>query len=139
MLNVTHYAWTLANIRHPLKISGQVGGKPFIINTACHPLRRGLGRPPTTATHHPKVDAYIWINRPAHSGGSCNGGPLPVGSWWPERALELARYVTHWISPPDGTRFGLLSPVFDPGACGRRVSLTGQSTCLTPPRISSGQ
>jgi endoglucanase len=34
MLNVTHYAWTLANIRHRLKISGQVGGKPFIINTA---------------------------------------------------------------------------------------------------------
>jgi cellulase/cellobiase CelA1 len=25
---------------------------------------RGLGIPPTTATHHPKVDAYMWINRP---------------------------------------------------------------------------
>jgi endoglucanase len=127
MLNVTHYAWTLANIRHGLKISGQVGGKPFIVNTAtngrgpvhwrnargrvqnvwCHPLRRGLGPPPTTTTHHPKVDAYMWINRPGYSGGSCNGGPLPVGSWWPERALELARYATNWISPPDGTRFGL--------------------------------
>jgi cellulase/cellobiase CelA1 len=76
-------------------------------NVWCHPLRRGLGPPPTTATHHPKLDGYIWINRPGYSGGSCNGGPLPVGSWWPERALELARYATHWISPPDGTRFGL--------------------------------
>jgi hypothetical protein len=49
----------------------------------------------------------MWINRPGYSGRSCNGGPLPVGSWWPERALELARYATHWISRRDGTRFGL--------------------------------
>jgi endoglucanase len=127
MLNATHYDWTLSNIRHGLKISRQVGGKPFIINTAtngrgpvhwrnargrvqnvwCHPLRRGLGPPPTTATDHPKVDAYMWINRPGYSGGSCNGGPLPVGAWWPERALELAQYATAWIRPPRGTHFGL--------------------------------
>jgi endoglucanase len=129
MLNVTHYDWTAANIRHGLDISSRVGGKPFIINTAtngrgpvhyrnarrrvvnvwCHPLMRGLGIPPTTATHHPKVDAYMWVNRPGYSGGSCNGGPLPVGSWWPLRALSLARYQTGWIRPPKGTRFGLYS------------------------------
>jgi endoglucanase len=129
MLNVTHYDWTAANIRHGLDISRRVGGKPFIINTAtsgrgpvhyrnalrrvinvwCHPLMRGLGIPPTTATHHPKVDAYMWINRPGFSGGSCNGGPLPVGSWWPLRALSLASYQTRWIRPPAGTRFGLYS------------------------------
>ena len=126
MLNVTHYDWTRANIRHGLKISRQTGGKPFIINTAqngrgpvhyrsnrrrinvwCHPLRRGLGPRPTTKTHHPKVDAYMWINRPGYSGGSCNGGPLPAGTWWPARALELARYATSWISPPPGTHYGL--------------------------------
>jgi endoglucanase len=127
MLNVTHYDWTLANIRHGLDISRRTGGKPFVINTAtngrgpvhyknsrgriqnvwCHPLRRGLGIPPTTATHHQKVDAYMWINRPGYSGGACNGGPLPIGSWWPERALTLARYQTDWIRPPRGTRFGL--------------------------------
>ncbi len=127
MLNVTHYDWTQANIRHGLDLSRRIGGKPFIINTAtngrgpvhwrnargrrqnawCHPLRRGLGPPPTTATQHPKVDAYMWINRPGYSGGSCNGGPLPVGAWWPERALTLARYATDWIRPPRGTRFGL--------------------------------
>jgi endoglucanase len=127
MLNVTHYDWTRANIRHGLAISRRVGGKPFVINSAtngrgpvhwrnaagrrqnvwCHPLKRGLGPPPTTATHHPKVDAYLWINRPGYSGGACNGGPLPVGTWWPERALSLARYATDWISPPRGTRFGL--------------------------------
>jgi endoglucanase len=127
MLNVTHYDWTLANVRHGLDISARTGGKPFIVNTAtngrgpvhfrnsrrrvinvwCHPLMRGLGIPPTTATHHPKVDAYMWINRPGYSGGACNGGPLPVGSWWPERALMLAKYQTTWIRPAHGTRFGL--------------------------------
>jgi endoglucanase len=127
MLNVTHYDWTLANIRHGLDISARVLNKPFIVNTAtngrgpvhwrnrrgrvmnvwCHPLKRGLGIPPTTATHHERVDAYMWINRPGYSGGSCNGGPLPVGAWWPERALMLAKYSTTWLSPPRGTRFGL--------------------------------
>ena len=127
MLNVTHYDWTKANVRHGLKISRRVGGKPFIVNTAangrgpvhwrnarrrvmnvwCHPLKRGLGIPPTTATGHPLVDAYMWIGRPGYSGGSCNGGPLPVGAWWPARALMLAKYSTRWISPPRGTRFGL--------------------------------
>jgi endoglucanase len=131
MLNVTHYDWTLANIRHGLEVSRFTGGKPFVINTAtngrgpvhyrrylaphkwrtinvwCHPRMRGLGIPPTTATHHPKVDAYLWINRPGYSGGACNGGPLPIGAWWPERALMLAKYQTSWIRPPRGTRFGL--------------------------------
>ena len=127
MLNVTHSDWTRANIRFGLGVSRRVGGKPFIINTAtngrgpvhyknargrtmnvwCHPLKRGLGPRPTTNTHHPKVDAYMWINRPGYSGGRCNGGPLPVGTWWPERALMLARYRTSWLSPPKGTRFGL--------------------------------
>jgi len=78
-----------------------------VINVWCHPLRRGLGIPPITATHHQRVDAYMWINRPGYSGGSCNGGPLPVGTWWPKRALSLARYSTSWIAPPLGTRFGL--------------------------------
>jgi endoglucanase len=127
MLNVTHNDWTLAGIRHGLEISRRTGDKPFILNTAtngrgpvhyrngrgrrinvwCHPRRRGLGIPPTTATHHPKVDAYMWINRPGYSAGACNGGPLPIGSWWPERALALAKYQTRWIRPPRGTRFGL--------------------------------
>ena len=28
---------------------------------------------------------------PATRAGACNGGPLPVGSWWPERALMFRR------------------------------------------------
>jgi len=112
MLNVTHYDWTHKNIAHGLKISRKVGGKPFVISTAfngrgplhyrkpgrgkvtnvwCHPPNRGSGPRPTTQTGHPKVDGYLWIGRPGYSGGSCNGGPLPVGSWWAKRALMFAR------------------------------------------------
>jgi endoglucanase len=125
MLNATHHDWTLNNIRHGLAISRRVGGKPFIINTSyngrgpihlrqgrrrlniwCHPPRRGLGISPTTRTHHPKVDAYMWVNRPGYSAGACNGGPMPVGSWWPERALMYARWQTSWVSPPRRTANG---------------------------------
>jgi endoglucanase len=124
MLNATHHDWTRANIRHGLAISRRVGGKHFIINTSyngrgpihirgrrtrnvwCNPPNRGLGISPTTATGHPLVDAYMWVNRPGYSAGACNGGPLPVGSWWPERALMYARFATNWLSPPRGTRNG---------------------------------
>jgi endoglucanase len=132
MLNVTHHDWTRNNIQHGLEISRMVGGKHFIINTSyngrgplhyrkwlnraqhkwrtinvwCHPGLRGLGPAPTTATSHPLVDAYMYINRPGYSAGSCNGGPLPVGTWWPERGLMYAEYATDWESPPKGTVYG---------------------------------
>ncbi len=48
----------------------------------------------------------MWINRPGYSDGSCNGGPLPVGTWWPERALMFAQYGTNWLRPPAGTSNG---------------------------------
>jgi endoglucanase len=118
MLNATHHDWTRNNIRHGLDISRRVGGKHFIVNTSfngrgpihirgrrtrnvwCNPPNRGLGIAPTTSTAHPLVDAYMWINRPGYSAGACNGGPLPVGSWWPERALMYARLQTNWLAPP---------------------------------------
>jgi endoglucanase len=133
MLNVTHYDWTGNNIAHGLKISRLTGGKHFIINTGengrgpvhfrhwishsrhswrtinvwCHPLKRGLGPSPTTATaRSDKVDAYMWIGRPGYSSGSCNGGPLPVGSWWADRGLMFASYATNWLRPPAGTSNG---------------------------------
>ena len=128
MLNVTHYDWTANNIRYGLDISRRVGGKHFMISTSfngrgpvrykrwlnrrnniwrianvwCHPLKRGLGIPPTTDTHSAKVDGYFWIGRPGYSGGKCNGGPLPIGSWWPERALMFAKNSTTWLRPPRG-------------------------------------
>jgi endoglucanase len=132
MLNVTHHDWTRANVQHGLEISRLVGGKHFIINTSyngrgplhykkwinrskhmwrrinvwCHPGLRGLGPAPTTATSHEKVDAYMFINRPGYSAGACNGGPLPIGTWWPDRALMYAEYQTDWETAPRGTRHG---------------------------------
>jgi endoglucanase len=132
MLNVTHHDWTRNNIQHGLELSRMVGGKHFIINTSyngrgplhyrkwinkaqhkwrrinvwCHPGLRGLGPAPTTATSHPLVDAYMYINRPGYSAGSCNGGPLPVGTWWAERGLMYAEYATDWEAPPRGTVHG---------------------------------
>jgi endoglucanase len=130
MLNVTHYDWTGDNIRHGQKISRLTGGKHFVISTAfngrgpvhfrryhgrhkwrrinvwCHPLKRGLGPSPTTETGYRVVDAFLYIGRPGYSGGSCNGGPLPVGTFWPERALMFGAYATNWVRPPRGTRNG---------------------------------
>jgi endoglucanase len=121
MLNATHYDWTAANIQHGLEISRLTGGKPFVINTAengrgpvhyrrggrritvwCNPGLRGLGPPPTTQTAHPKVDAYLWINRPGYA-QACQGRPI---AWYPPRALTYARFATDWERPPSGTRFG---------------------------------
>ena len=132
MLNVTHHDWTRENVRHGLDISRRVGGKPFIVNTSyngrgplhyrrwinraqhkwrrinvwCNPGLRGLGPAPTTLTSHPKVDAYMYVNRPGYSAGSCNGGPLPVGTWWPKRGLMYARFATDWEAAPQGTVHG---------------------------------
>jgi endoglucanase len=50
-------------------------------------------------TDNPRVDAYMWIGRPGFSGGACNGGPMPVGTWWPKRALMFSRFATSWIAP----------------------------------------
>jgi endoglucanase len=126
MLNATHMDWTGNNILHGLKISRLTGGKHFIVNTSsngrgpvhhwqvvsgrrrrinvwCNPPGRGLGPAPTTTTARPeKVDAYMWIGRPGYSHGACNGGPMPVGKWWPAHALMYARNATSWVFPPSG-------------------------------------
>ncbi|MEX1142193.1 MAG: glycoside hydrolase family 6 protein [Thermoleophilaceae bacterium] len=121
MLNATHGDWTRANIRYGLQLSRRVGGKHFVINTAqngrgpvhwrdgrrrrvvwCNPGLRGLGPPPTTDTSHPRVDAYLWINRPGFVQG-CSHGTV---RWHLPKALTLARFATRWEAPPKGTRRG---------------------------------
>jgi endoglucanase len=116
MLNATHKDFTHRNIRFGLQVSRMTGGKPFIINTShngngplhyrkwidrsrniwrivnvwCNPPNEALGEAPSTQTAHPKVDAYLWIERPGFSNGFCNGGPK-AGGWWKERALLMAK------------------------------------------------
>jgi len=121
MLNATHNDWTANNIRYGLDLSRGVGGKHFVINTAdngrgpvhyregrrrvvlwCNPGLRGLGRPPSADTAHPRVDAYLWINRPGYV-QSCSHGKI---EWNLRKALELARLQTDWLAPPKGTRHG---------------------------------
>ncbi len=63
---------------------------------------RGLGPAPTTETAHPKVDAYLWINRPGYA-QICQGRPI---DWYLPRALTYARYATDWLKAPAGTLFG---------------------------------
>jgi endoglucanase len=126
MLNVTHFDWTINNIRYGRRVSRLVGGKPFVVSTSyngrgpvhykarngkrinvfCNVRYRGTGPEPTTNTGYTKVDAFLWLNRPGISGaGSCNGAP-PDGDWWPARGLMYAKYGTQWIRRPRGTRHG---------------------------------
>jgi endoglucanase len=122
MLNVTHSDWTRANIRFGTQLSRLTGGKHFLINTSingrgpthvfrrlrgqlrrfniwCNAPRAGLGPRPTTKTGNARVDGLLWIGRPGYSGGSCGGGPLPIGTWWREHALKLARRATQRKGP----------------------------------------
>ena len=114
MLNVTHFDWTVNNIRYGRKVSRRVGGKPFVVSTSyngrgpvhykarngkrinvfCNVRYRGSGPKPTTNTGYAKVDGFLWLNRPGISGaGSCNGAPRD-GEWWPRRGLMYAKYAS---------------------------------------------
>ncbi len=99
-LNVSNYIDNTANIAYGERLSKQLGGKHFIIDTSrnglgstndwCNPRGQALGVAPTTNTGHPLVDAFLWVKQPGESDGTCKGGPK-AGSWWTEIALELSR------------------------------------------------
>ena len=87
------------------KVSKLVGGKHFVLDTSrngngpwnskaadawCNPPGRALGKVPTLDTHHPLIDAFLWVKRPGESDGECRGGPK-AGQFWPEYALELIK------------------------------------------------
>jgi len=107
-LNVSNYRGTEELIEYGKKISANLGGKHFVIDTSrngngppvvadpssednwCNPPGRALGSPPTTQTADPLCDAYLWLKKPGESDGACSGGPK-AGLWYNERALELSR------------------------------------------------
>jgi endoglucanase len=100
-LNVSSFQTTDSSISYGKAISGQVGNKPFIIDTSrngkgpagaewCNPPGRGLGEKPTADTGNPLVHAFYWIKKPGESDGECNGGPS-AGQWFQSYALELAK------------------------------------------------
>ncbi|MGW0335258.1 glycoside hydrolase family 6 protein [Streptomyces sp. NPDC003011] len=100
-LNVSNFQTDEATRTYGLQLSGDLGGKHFVIDSSrngngplpgvwCNPPGRALGTRPTTDTGEPALDAYLWIKRPGESDGTCEGGPN-AGRWWPEYALGLAR------------------------------------------------
>jgi endoglucanase len=152
MLNVTHFDWTINNIRYGHKVSRRVGGKPFVVSTSyngrgpvhyragngrminvfCNVRYRGAGPKPTTRTGFKKVDAFLYLNRPGVSGaGRCNGAP-PNGAWWPARAMMYVKYATSWVRPPTHTRFGFRQP---PSLCRLGAPLaSGRYSTVAPER-----
>lgn len=105
-LNVSNFVGDQENEAYGAQISGLVGGKHFVVDSGrngagapasgewCNADGRALGRRPTTRTHNPLVDAFLWIKRPGESDGACNGGP-PAGQWWADYALGLARRASY--------------------------------------------
>jgi endoglucanase len=104
-LNVSNFQTNATTKEYGLRLSQQLGGMHFVVDTSrngrgpltgaggtawCNPPGRALGTPPTTRTGEPALDAYLWIKRPGESDGQCGGGP-PAGQWWPDYALALAR------------------------------------------------
>ena len=96
--NVSFYADDAAERAYADAVVDALGGGHYVIDTGrngngsdgqwCNPPGRALGREPSVGDGH--LDAYLWIKPPGESDGSCGGGPA-AGTWWTERALELAR------------------------------------------------
>jgi endoglucanase len=80
-------------------VSAALGGSHYVTDTSrngagsngqwCNPEGRALGREPA-AVDDGELDAYLWVKPPGESDGTCGGGP-PAGTFWPERAVALAR------------------------------------------------
>lgn len=107
-LNVANFEATGTNVDYGTRLSGDLGGKPFVVDTSrngngpaakgprgdehwCNPEGRKLGERPTTNTGTDLVDAYLWIKRPGESDGACGNGAPPAGQWFADYALALAR------------------------------------------------
>ncbi len=104
-LNVSNFRADAEVIAYGDTLSELLGGKHYVMDTSrngsgppppglsepwCNPPGRSLGRTPTTATGHPRIDAFLWIKHPGDSDGACRGAP-EAGEWWPTYALDLAR------------------------------------------------
>jgi endoglucanase len=116
--NDTHENWTIREIRWAMKVSRQVHGAHFIVNTGengrgpkknphpvtqgtndlCNPPNRGIGPLPTTHTGFARVDAFLWTIVPGESDGHCNGAPNN-GTYWPAYGIRMAARATSLLGP----------------------------------------
>ena len=90
-VNVSNYESTADSIAYGDQVSAVAAGKHYVIDTSrngrgatsdhqyCNPPNRGLGQP-SQAISGSLVDAYLWVQNPGTSDGTCNGGP-PAGSF----------------------------------------------------------
>jgi endoglucanase len=116
--NDTHMNWTINEVHWAERVSRLTGGAHYIVNTAqngngpkrnphpvtqgnedlCNPPGRALGPRDTTVTGFPHADAFLWTHPPGNSSGHCRGGPNP-GTWWMERAIDLAAHANSRLGP----------------------------------------
>jgi endoglucanase len=105
-VNVSNFRTNVESTVYGQDISRLLGGTHFVIDTSrngngpdtnptdaplwCNPPGRALGTAPTTETHIPWLDAYLWIKPPGASDDVCRPGEPAGGKWWPQYALELA-------------------------------------------------
>ena len=85
-LNVSNYISTDVTTTYGQQISSLAGNPHFVIDTSrnglgadgdlnwCNPPGRGLGAPPQGFSSG-LTDAYLWVQNPGSSDGSCNGQP----------------------------------------------------------------
>lgn len=109
-LNTSNFFKVSENTTYGTNISKNIGNKPFVVDTSrngqgvysnpndpeawCNPPGRGLGVRPTTTTHQPLIDAYLWVKTPGESDGECKGAPA-AGQWYQAYAEELIRNANY--------------------------------------------
>lgn len=99
-LNVSNYISTDVTTTYGQQISSMADNKHFVIDTSrnglgsdgdtnwCNPPNRGLGAPPQGFASG-LTDAYLWVQNPGTSDGTCNGAP-PAGQFSVPIACTLA-------------------------------------------------
>lgn len=98
--NTSNYNWTDDEVAFAESVIAATGvsGLGAVIDTSrngngpapdgewCDPPGRMIGRPSTTGTGHPLVDAFIWTKLP----GEADGCIAPAGQFVPQAAYDMA-------------------------------------------------
>jgi len=89
-------------VAYGLKVSAQLGGKHFVVDTSrnglgsgtdsyCNSRGRALGVAPTTQTGEAAIDAFVWIKRVWESDDSCRAGEPGPGQLYFDYTLGLVQ------------------------------------------------
>jgi endoglucanase len=99
-VNVSAYDTDESERKYADEITARLPGVDYVIDSSrngaggttewCNPPGQALGQTPAAVDDGTALDAHLWIKPPGESDGTCNGGPA-AGTFWPARAVELAR------------------------------------------------